>query len=85
MFDADTIVKLLLLLTTSEKLLLASFVNTISEQSQYKNSNLILEFGWKGVDLVSEDFITSGQISSVRVDERNQGAKVNTRGLRKLG
>ena len=85
MFDAAAIIKLLSLLTANEKLLLSTFVNTISEQSHYKNSNLILEFGWQGVDLVSEDFIPRRNIGNVGMDQSNQGSEINAGRLRKFG
>lgn len=74
MFDADAISKLIDLLTDTELAILAVFFQTLSQQTENENDSLILQIGWQGVDLVSDDLALGIGTSSLWMDQTYQSA-----------
>lgn len=71
MFDDDTVSKMIGLLTDTELAIFSVFFQSLCEQTQHKNHSLILEIGWQGVDLISDDLALGIGTSSFRMHHTN--------------
>ena len=72
MFDTESIEKLIAMLTDTELAILTVFFQSLGKQPQNEDSSLILEVGWQGVDLISDDLALGIGTSGFGVDHGYQ-------------